>query len=269
MKEQQPLNVNMSKQVQTPNVHKVLVVDDEPAARQKLIHFLKEHVDFEVVAEAKNGIEALECIEEFNPSLVFLDIQMPKLDGISVASNLEFNKDIAIVFVTGFNEYAIKAFELNAVDYLLKPYDKARLAKTINRFREFSGKIQDFDIPKLVQDYRAEQHYPKTLLFKAEGSIEVAQADEIQWIESSGNYIKVCLERTAFIARQTLTGAQSQLDPNIFVRIHRSHVININEVVQVVPISKGDHTLILKSGTELRLSRAYGDNFFRLFELDK
>ena len=259
----------MSKQAQSPDLYKVLVVDDEPAARQKLIHFLKEHADFEVVAEAKNGIEALECIEKLSPSLVFLDIQMPRLDGISVACNLEFNKDIAIVFVTGFNEYAIKAFELNAVDYLLKPYDKTRFFKTINRFREFSGKTQNFDIPKLVQDYRAEQHYPKTLLFKAEGSIEVAQADEIQWIESSGNYIKVCLERTAFIARQTLTGAQSQLDPNVFVRIHRSHVININEVVRIDPIGKGDYTLTLKSETELRLSRAYGDAFFKLFNQDK
>lgn len=258
----------MSELAQVSYSYKVLVVDDEPAARQKLIHFLKEHSDFEVVAEARNGVEALECIDKFTPSLIFLDIQMPKLDGIAVASNLEFNKEIAIVFVTGFNEYAIRAFELNAVDYLLKPYDKARLAKTLNRFREFSGKTQDFDIPKLVQDYRTDQHYPKTLLFKAEGTIEVAQADEIQWIESSGNYIKVCLERTAFIARQTLTGAQSQLDPAIFVRIHRSHVININEVIQVTPISKGDHTLQLRSGTELRLSRAYQENFFKIFNLN-
>lgn len=258
----------MSELAQVSSSFKVLVVDDEPAARQKLIHFLKEHSDFEVVAEARNGVEALECIDKFTPSLIFLDIQMPKLDGIAVASNLEFNKEIAIVFVTGFNEYAIKAFELNAVDYLLKPYDKARLAKTLNRFREFSGKTQDFDVPKLVQDYRTDQHYPKTLLFKAEGTIEVAQADEVQWIESSGNYIKVCLERTAFIARQTLTGAQSQLDPAIFVRIHRSHVININEVIQVTPISKGDHTLQLRSGTELRLSRAYQENFFKIFNLN-
>ena len=258
----------MPELAQSPSSYRVIVVDDEAAARQKLIHFLKEHSDFEVVAEAKNGIEALECIDKFNPSLIFLDIQMPKLDGISVASNLELNKEIAIVFVTGFNDYAVTAFELNAVDYLLKPYDKARLAKTLNRFRKFSGKTQKFDIPKLVLDYRTDQHYPKTLLFKAEGSIEVVQADEVQWIESSGNYIKVCLERTAFIARQTLTGAQSQLNPTIFVRIHRSHVININEVIQITPISKGDHTLQLKSGTELKLSRAYQENFFKVFNLN-
>ena len=247
----------------------IKAVDKVKIAEEDYRKSIKDHADFKVIAEAQNGIEALECIERHSPSLVLLDIQMPRLDGISVASNLEFNKDIAIVFVTGFNEYAIKAFELNAVDYLLKPYDKERFAKTLNRFREFRGKAQHFDIPKLVQDYRADQHYPKTLLFKTEGTIEVAQAEDIQWIESSGNYIKVCLERTAFIARQTLIGAQSQLDPKCFVRIHRSHVININEVTQVIPIGKGDHTLRLKSGTELKLSRAYGEHFFGLFNQGK
>jgi len=246
--------------------YKVLVVDDEPAARRKLIHFLREHTDFVVVAEAKDGIEALECIEEFSPSLVFLDVQMPRLDGISVAGNLEFNNDITVVFVTGFNEYAIKAFELNAVDYLLKPYDKDRLAKTLDRFRASSAGAPSYDIPKLVQDCRADKNYPKTLLFKSEGSVQVAQADEIQWLESSGNYVKVCLDRTAFIARQTLSGVQSQLDPAVFVRVHRSHIVNIHEITQATPISKGDHVLLLKSGVELRLSRAYRDEFFEVLD---
>ena len=255
----------MSELATVSNKHKVLVVDDEPAARQKLIHFLKDYQAFDVVAEAKNGIEALEYIETLQPNLVFLDIQMPKLDGIAVASNLEFNTDLAIVFITGFNDYAIKAFELNAGDDLLKPYDKQRLAKTIHKFLTFSGKQKQLDIPKLVQDYRATQHFSKTLLFKAEGAIEVVQADEIQWIESSGNYINVCLERTAFIARQTLTGALSQLDPSTFVRIHRSHVINTNEIIRVDSLSKGDHAITLKSGTELKLSRACAKDFFATF----
>ena len=246
-------------------VHDVLVVDDEPAARQKLIFFLKEHKDFRVVAQAQNGIEALECIEEYSPALVFLDIQMPLLDGMSVASNLEYDKNTAIVFVTGFNEYAIRAFELNAVDYLLKPYDKGRLAKTLTRFREYTGTISEYNIPKIIQDYRAEQHFPEKLLFKSEGAIEVVDANEIQWVESSGNYVKVCLERTAFIARQTLTTVQSQLDPEQFVRIHRTHLVNKNEVAKADHINKGDYALTLKSGTELRLSRGYKNRFFEVF----
>lgn len=246
-------------------VHDVLVVDDEPAARQKLIFFLQEHKDFRVVAQAQNGIEALECIEEYSPDLVFLDIQMPLLDGMSVASNLEHDRKTSIVFVTGFNEYAIKAFELNAVDYLLKPYDKGRLAKTLTRFREYTGTITEYNIPKIIQDYRAEQHFPEKLLFKAEGTIEVVGADEIQWVESSGNYVKVCLERTAFIARQTLTTVQSQLDPEKFVRIHRTHLINVDEVASADHISKGDYELTLKCGTNLRLSRGYKKRFFEVF----
>jgi len=259
------LELTSSPEHKTNVIHDVLVVDDEPAARQKLIFFLQEHKDFRVVAQAKNGIEALECIEQYSPALVFLDIQMPLLDGMSVASNLEYSKDIAIVFVTGFNEYAIKAFELNAVDYLLKPYDKGRLAKTLTRFREYTGTISEYNIPKIIQDYRAEQHFPEKLLFKSEGTIEVVSAEEIQWIESSGNYVKVCLERTAFIARQTITTVQSQLDPEQFVRVHRTHIVNKNEVATVEHISKGDYELTLKCGTKLRLSRGYKKRFFEVF----
>jgi len=246
-------------------VHDVLVVDDEPSARKKLILFLQDHKDFRVVAEAKNGIEALEYIEKYSPALVFLDIQMPLLDGMSVASNLEHKKDIAIVFVTGFNEYAIKAFELNAVDYLLKPYDKGRLAKTLTRFREYTGTISEYNIPQIIQDYRAEQQFPEKLLFKSEGAIEVVAATEIQWVESSGNYVKVCLERTAFIARQTLTTVQSQLDPEQFIRVHRTHIVNKNEVAKVDHITRGDYEIMLKCGTKLRLSRGYKKRFFEVF----
>lgn len=257
--------LSKSSEHQNNRVHDVLVVDDEPAARQKLILFLQDHKDFRVVAQAQNGIEALECIEKHSPALVFLDIQMPLLDGMSVASNIEYTKDIGVVFVTGFNEYAIKAFELNAVDYLLKPYDKGRLAKTLSRFREFTGTISKYNIPKIIQDYRAEQHFPEKLLFKSDGAIEVVSAQEIQWIESSGNYVKVCLERTAFIARQTITTVQSQLDPEQFVRIRRTHIVNKNEVVTVDHISKGDYEITLKSGTKLRLSRGYKTRFFEVF----
>lgn len=257
--------LSKSSEHQNNKVHDVLVVDDEPAARQKLILFLQDHKDFRVVAQAQNGIEALDCIEKYSPALVFLDIQMPLLDGMSVASNIEYTKDIGVVFVTGFNEYAIKAFELNAVDYLLKPYDKGRLAKTLDRFREFTGTISEYNIPKIIQDYRAEQHFPEKLLFKSEGAIEVVSASEIQWIESSGNYVKVCLERTAFIARQTITTVQSQLDPDQFIRIRRTHIVNKNEVVTVDHISKGDYEITLKSGTKLRLSRGYKTRFFEVF----
>lgn len=242
---------------------RILIVDDEQPARQKLRIFLHEQTNFEVVAEAKNGVEALQKVDVFKPDLIFLDIQMPKLDGLAVASNLENNPDVDIVFVTGFNEYAIKAFELNAVDYLLKPFDKGRLDKTLQRVMEKSRAA--YSIPKLVQDYRSELEYPEQLLFKTETGIEVVEVSDIEWVESSGNYVKVCLSTNAFIARQTLTVVQSQLPPTQFTRIHRSHIINISQVTKVIPLNKGDYTIVLKSSTELRLSRSYKDCFFKLF----
>ncbi len=242
---------------------KVLIVDDELPARQKLRLFLEEKTNFEVIGEAKNGVETLQKVDLFKPDLIFLDIQMPKLDGLAVASNLENNPDVNIVFVTGFNEYAIKAFELNAVDYLLKPFDKGRLDKTLQRFIEKSRAA--YSIPKLVQDYRSKLDYPEQLLFKTETGIQVVKVSDIEWVESSGNYVKVCLSANAFIARQTLTTVQSQLSPTQFIRIHRSHIINISQVTKAISLSKGDYTIVLKSGTELRLSRSYKDAFFKLF----
>lgn len=246
----------------------VLIVDDEAAARQKLKIFLAEETDIEIVGEADNGVDALTQIAELAPDLVLLDIQMPKLDGLAVASNLEDNPDINIVFITGFNEYAVKAFELNAVDYLLKPYDKGRFKKTLERVREQTSnqaQHRPYSIPQLIQDYRSEQTYPAQLLFKTDTALEVTNAADIEWLEASGNYVKVCLSNNAFVTRQTLTAVQSQLDPRQFIRIHRSHVVNIRQITQVLPLTKGDHNLRLNSGTELRLSRSYQSDFFALF----
>ncbi|MEW6997025.1 LytR/AlgR family response regulator transcription factor [Colwelliaceae bacterium BS250] len=249
----------------TTTIHSVLIVDDEPAARQKLKLFLNDHKDFNVVAEASNGVEALQCIENYQPSLVFLDIQMPLLDGISVASNLELDCKSNIVFITGFDQYAIKAFELNAIDYLMKPYDKARLAKTLNRYREHMQTVSDYNLPKFVQDYREQNNFPEKLLFKADNGIQVVNVQDIQWVESSGNYVKICTKSTAFIARQTLLTVLSQLNPKHFIRIHRSHIINIAEVAKIEPQGKGDYSVYLLDSTVLKLSRKYKDDFFDLF----
>ncbi len=248
-----------------PPLFKVLIVDDEQAARDKLKIFLASEKDFEVVAMAKNGMQALEYVEQYQPDLMFLDIQMPKLDGLSVATNLEDNPNLRIVFVTGFNEYAVNAFDINAVDYLLKPYDKGRFQKTLKRIRNQSSKGSQYSIPKLVKDYRSEQPFPEQLLFKTENALEVVKVDDIEWIESSGNYVKVCLFDNAFIARQTLISVHSQLDPKRFIRIHRSHLVNIAVISQAHALSKGDYSLTLVSGTELRLSRNYKEQFFEYF----
>jgi two-component system, LytTR family, response regulator len=245
---------------------RVLIVDDEQPAREKLALFLSLEPDFNLVAEARNGVEALERVAEFQPDVIFLDIQMPTLDGLSVALNLQDQPQIKIVFVTGFNEYAIKAFEINAVDYLLKPFDKGRLTKTLDRLRENSTFHSNASLPKLVQDYHTNQAYPERLMFKTENAIDIVQVNKIEWVESSGNYVKVCLDDHAFIARQTLNAVQSQLDPTQFIRIHRSYLVNLTCVVQAVPLSKGDFNLILKNGIQLRLSRSFKTSFFEHFK---
>jgi two-component system, LytTR family, response regulator len=245
---------------------RVLIVDDEQPAREKLALFLSMTPDFEVVAQAKNGVEALECAELYRPDIIFLDIQMPKLDGLSVATNLQDQAAIKIVFVTGFNQHAIKAFELNALDYLLKPFDKGRLQKTLERLRLQSTNTHQYSMAKLVKDYRNEQEYAEQLMFKTDNAIEIVQVDNIEWVESSGNYVKVCLINNAFIARQTLNSVQSQLDPKKYLRIHRSYLVNLAMVEQAVAISKGDFELVLGSGTHLKLSRNYQKQFFENFK---
>ena len=244
---------------------RALIVDDEPPAREKLAYFLKSESDFDVVGEAGNGVEALEQIELLKPDVVFLDIQMPELDGISVAANLEDCDDLKIVFVTGFNEFAIQAFELNAVDYLLKPYDRERLQKSLQRLRRRQSQNRP-TLDKLISDYRSGEVYAEQLMFKTEADIRVINSADIQWAEASGNYVKICTRQTAFIARQTLVNFQSQLDPKSFVRIHRSHLVNVASVVQLSSLSKGDFELLLTDGTRLRLSRSYKDDFFALFD---
>ena len=245
---------------------KVILIDDEPPARDKLRRLLAPHDDFEIIDEANNGVDGLRLIEGLKPDVVFLDIQMPRLDGLSVASNMQDNLNTKIVFTTGYNEHALRAFELSAIDYLLKPFDKQRFENTLNRIRNHKGARAEDNIPTLIQDYRSQQSYPERMMLKTDDGIRVIGCYDIQWVEASGNYVKICLKDNVFIARQTLNGLQSQLDVEQFVKIHRSHVVNINAVSKVEPIGKGDYHIQLVGGETLRLSRGYNANFFALFD---
>ncbi len=247
----------------------VVIVDDEPPALAKLRRLLQSETDINIIGEAGDGISALQITEQLQPDIVFLDIQMPELDGLAVASNLCASSNTKVVFVTGFNEYAIQAFELNAVDYLLKPYNRQRLHKTLDRIRSQSNgetiAIQQ-KLPGLIEQYRSHQQYPKQLMFKTEQGIQLVNAVDLEWAETSGNYVKVCTTKTAFIARITLVNLLSQLDPECFIRIHRSHLVNIERIEKLVPLSKGDHQVVLGNAVELRLSRSYAEAFFAIFK---
>lgn len=250
------------------NQYRVVIVDDEPPALSKLRFLLADEKDIEIVAEAGDGLTALKQIEQHQPDIVFLDIQMPELDGLAVAGNLVDNNTTRIVFVTGFNQYAIEAFELNALDYLLKPYNRRRLQKTLGRIRQQgitgNNELQQ-KLPGLIEQYRSHQQYPRQLMFKTEQGIEVVNADDLEWAETCGNYVKVCTSKTAFVARITLVNVLSQLDPVQFVRIHRSHLVNVQKVEKLVSLCKGDHQVLL-GDVQLRLSRSYASAFFAVFE---
>lgn len=250
----------------TATQYRVIIVDDEPPARAKLKLFLQDEPDIQIVGEAGDGVSAMACIEQHQPDIVFLDIQMPAPDGLAVASNLVDHPSVKVVFVTGFNEHAIAAFELNALDYLLKPYNRKRLQKTLDRVRVQNGDVAlQQKLPALVEQYRSQQQYPQQLMFKTDQGIVLVNNNELEWAETSGNYVKICTEKTAFIARITLVNLLSQLDPQQFIRIHRSHLVNIKRIEKLVPLSKGDHQLMLGNQVELRLSRSYAEAFFAVF----
>ncbi len=240
---------------------RVLIADDEIAAREKLAYFLSEIAEFSVTHSVSNGEAALQAIAEGNVDIAFLDILMPGKNGLETATEISQQTPIAIVFVTAFDEFAIQAFELNAMDYLLKPYDKSRLKKTLERAQhQVRGEASQKAMHILNASAPEKRHIFKT----SDGFTSLAETN-IEWIEASGNYIKVCAKNNAIIARQTLSSIQTQLPANRFVRIHRSHLVNISCVSEVAPLNKGDYKIILESGTQLRLSRGFKEAFFNIF----
>jgi two-component system LytT family response regulator len=244
---------------------RVLVVDDEAPARDKLRRWLGELPDFEVVAEAADGLAAATAIAKLEPDVAFLDIQMPGLSGLEVAAQLELASAPLLVFVTAYDEHAIKAFELNATDYLLKPYDKDRLRKTLDRLR--ARRVQpaqsaDSVAQSAVRVARAHTGSSDRLLVPAGEGLQLIDATAIHWLEADDNYVHVHAAKSHFILRRTLADLLAQLGETRFARIHKSAAVNLAEIASLSPLFKGDHEITLRSGAVLRLSRRYKDALF-------
>lgn len=243
---------------------KVLIVDDEPPARRKILRFLDADPDIGQVEEAANGKEAVAAIRRGNHDLVFLDVQMPGLDGFGVIHELQADVLPAIVFVTAHDEHAIKAFEVRALDYLLKPFDEDRFAAAIERAKEhirvgraaeISGVVQN-----LVSEIKSESPYVDRVMVKSAGRIFFVKVGEIAWIEAAGNYVKLHVGATEHLLRETMDSLLSKLDPRAFARVHRSHAVSLDYIREMYHWSHGDYMIVLKDGTELKLSRRYRDN---------
>ncbi|MET0645417.1 MAG: LytTR family DNA-binding domain-containing protein [Pyrinomonadaceae bacterium] len=247
---------------------RTLLIDDVQLARERLKRCLGEEPGVEVVGECDNGERALAAIRDLRPDLVFLDVQMPALDGFGVLEALGHERPPAVIFVTAYNEYAIQAFEVNALDYLLKPVDCKRLHKAVERVRSQAARApaEDFDqrFRALIEDIKTPPKYLKRLTIRLTGHTILLPTEEIDWVETYGNYLKVHAGREAHLIRGTMQQLEARLDPEKFVRVHRSAIVNIEKVKEIHPRTNGDQDLVLHNGSGLMLSRNYRDRFLSL-----
>ena len=264
-----------------PNKIRVAIVDDEELSRERMRTLLSEHADIEVVAECADGAEALRAIDDKNPDLVFLDVQMPEVDGFEVVEALEHGdadapenagKTPAIVFVTAHDDHALKAFEIHALDFLLKPFDEARFEKTLSRARRHlqqSRETVDARLLALLEDLRSERHgqrHSDRLIVKSGGRVFFLRTEEIDWVEAAGNYVRLHARSESHLLRESMKNMESRLDPNTFVRIHRSAIVNIDRVKELEPWFHGEYIVIMRDGTRLTASRVYSDRLSALIE---
>ncbi|MBN2344318.1 MAG: response regulator transcription factor [Deltaproteobacteria bacterium] len=230
-----------------------IVVDDEMLARQYLQEMLKAHENVTVVAECKNGFEAVKAVAEHNPDLIFLDIQMPKLDGFEVLELID-RDDIAVVFATAYDQYALKAFDSHAVDYLLKPFSAERLAKAIEKVSANRGR----PLPQL-NEMKATDTKPEALtriVVKDGSKIEMIPVTDVDYISAEDDYVDIHYAGKSILKHQTLAGLEKMLDADKFIRIHRSSIVNIERVDRIELLAKDKYIAILKDRTELRISRS-------------
>lgn len=239
---------------------RVLIVDDEPIARRGLRLHLGEQPDVEVVAECANGAEAVAAIEEHAPDLVFLDVQMPQMDGFDVIRAVGVEHMPAVVFVTAYDEYAVAAFEVHAVDYLLKPFDKERFRQAIDHARSHIERLPrnvNDRLRALLNDHPAAGKPLERIVVKSAGRIFFLDVGEIDWIESADNYAELHVGTHSHLVRQTLSSLEARLDPAHFVRIRHSTIVNLRKVKELRPSSGGEFEVVLLSGAMLESSRRY------------
>jgi two-component system, LytTR family, response regulator len=239
---------------------RVLIADDEPLARERLRMLLTGKTWLQLVAECQNGTEAIEAIDRLQPDLVFLDVQMPGATGFEVIDSVNQKHMPLIVFVTAFDKYALRAFDVHALDYLLKPFDRERFEQSLARARQQLERPTNGDLERrllaLVQDLRPAPRLERFVI-KSGGRVFFVRADEIDWIEAAGNYVKLHVGADAHLFRETMSTLESRLDPDTFFRIHRSHIVNIERVKELQPWFNGEYVVFLRSGARLTLSRGY------------
>ena len=247
---------------------RVLVVDDEPLAREGLRLHLDAYDDVRVVGEASDGEEAVRRIQELSPDAVLLDVQMPGLDGFGVVDTVGAERMPPVVFVTAYDEFALRAFEAHALDYVMKPVDPDRLARAFERVRERVQHRHAADeeqrVLGLLESLRGEGRYLERVAVRSGERIVLLRADEIDYIEAAGNYARIHGNKSEYLLRETMTGLEARLDPREFIRIHRSTIVRTDRIRELEPLFQGDYLVILSDGTRLTSSRSYREGLQQL-----
>jgi two-component system LytT family response regulator len=249
---------------------KTVVVDDEPLARRRILRLLKAEPDVDVVAECSDGREAIQAIRQHEPDLVFLDVQMPEIDGFGVLQALGPQVPL-VIFTTAYDQYAVRAFEVHALDYLVKPFDPERFRAAFQRARDQLERSQASDqnqrlitlLEQLAAQARAGDgtvggdRFLDRLMIRSGGKIFFVKTAEIDWVEAAANYVRLHVGRESHVIRETISNLAERLDPTHFARIHRSTIVNLDRVKEMQPWFSGEYIVILRDGTRLKLSRGY------------
>ena len=240
---------------------RTLVVDDEPLARERLTSLLAAEPDIEVLGQCRDGEEAVRGIIDHTPDLVFLDVQMPAMNGFEVIEAVGSERMPLVIFVTAYDQHALKAFQVRALDYVLKPFDRERFQEALQRARAQIQRDESGDLGRrllaLVKDLRRDQPKTDRLVVKSGGRLFFLRTDEIDWIEAAGNYVRLHVGTTSHLLRETMNAIEGRLDAEKFFRIHRSRIVNMERIQEMQPWLNGEYAVVLRTGTRLTLSRGY------------
>ncbi|MEM6326335.1 MAG: LytTR family DNA-binding domain-containing protein [Bacteroidota bacterium] len=254
-----------------PEPLRVALVDDEPPARRKLARWLGDDPEVEVVAVCSNGYEALDALDRSAPDVLFLDVQMPELSGFGVLAEWRPRPLPLVVFATAFEQYAIDAFREHAADYLLKPYDRERLRETLAhvkaRHRDQNTREADDRMGQLLDAIQPTRPYLTRLAVRHPDRVELVRVADVDWVQADGNYVRVHAGGQRHLIRETLTAVAARFDPQQFVRVHRSALVNLDRVAALHPASHGDYTVHLRDGTLVPMSRTYRDRLRDVLEI--
>jgi two-component system LytT family response regulator len=235
---------------------KTVIVDDEPVARRRIRRLLRSEADIDVVAECGDGRDAIEKIRSLRPDLVFLDVQMPEKDGFDVVGAIGEPLP-AVVFVTAYDQYALAAFEVHALDYLLKPFNKQRFERAVSRAREQLAQRADDRLFTLLKEVRPPVRHLTRFVVRNEGRLRLVDAGQVDWIEAADNYARLHVGATSHLVRETMGRLARELDPERFVRIHRSTIVQLDRIRELLPAFHGDLVVVLRDGTRLNMSRGF------------